>query len=129
MRYLHDETDTVAVESMVAFVAAHGLSVSKCDLHGRSAETADSAEIGKLIEVSKTAWGDLFPYYLSISSGEGKSRPLAYAAEWIEAYGSSTDFLLVNYQDGGLISVSGVLLPFQERARKADWWKPPRRCG
>jgi hypothetical protein len=41
-----------------------------------------------------------------------------------EALASAEDFLVVAYQDGGLISISGTLLPFQEIAQPAEWWRP-----
>jgi hypothetical protein len=33
-------------------------------------------------------------------------------------------FLVVAYQDGGIISVSGTMLPFQMSAERAEWWGP-----
>jgi hypothetical protein len=33
-------------------------------------------------------------------------------------------FLLVAYQDDGIISVSGTTLPFQTSAKQAEWWRP-----
>jgi hypothetical protein len=43
----------------------------------------------------------------------------------VEAVFVHGKFLLAAYQDGGLISVSGLQLSFQKRAEPADWWAPP----
>lgn len=46
------------------------------------------------------------------------------AVEHVEAFGAPAEFLIVGYPDGGLITVSRRMLPFQDGAGQADWWGP-----
>jgi hypothetical protein len=46
------------------------------------------------------------------------------AVEHVEAFGGPTEFLIVGYPDGGVISVSRRMLPFQDGTQQADWWGP-----
>lgn len=50
--------------------------------------------------------------------------PLARAIAQVEGQGGPADFLLVGFNDGGAISVSRHLLPFQEHADPAGGWMP-----
>ena len=49
---------------------------------------------------------------------------LSGAVEHVEAFGEPGEFLLVGYHDGGLISVSRRMLPFQDGLQQATWWGP-----
>jgi hypothetical protein len=40
------------------------------------------------------------------------------------AAASAVRFLVVAYQDDGIISISGTMLPFQMSAERAEWWGP-----
>jgi hypothetical protein len=53
---------------------------------------------------------------------EAEALPLKDAVLKIEASPANNHFLVVGYEDGGVISVSGTTLPFQINARPADWW-------
>ena len=63
--------------------------------------------------------------YVHVNPPSGSRHvPLSAAVEHIEAYASASEFLLVGYADGGLISVSRDLLPFQAGLQQAMWWRP-----
>jgi hypothetical protein len=51
-------------------------------------------------------------------------RPLAVqeAVQFVEGEGAPNEFLLAGHPDGGLISVSAELLPFQEGLKPITWW-------
>jgi hypothetical protein len=72
-----------------------------------------------------TLWGAALPYYFIVSKLiEAGTISLKEAVANIEASPADDRFLIVAYQDGGLITVSAAALPFQLGARKADWWRP-----
>lgn len=43
----------------------------------------------------------------------------------IEGRLENSSFVLIGYNDGGVISVSNHRLPCQVDAQPAEWWKPP----
>jgi hypothetical protein len=50
---------------------------------------------------------------------------LAGAVEHVEAFGGPAEFVLAGYPDGGIISASRRVLPFQTGAQRVDdWWGP-----
>ncbi len=51
---------------------------------------------------------------------------LSGAVEHVEAFGSPIEFILAGYPDGGIISVSRRMLPFQDGAEQIDGWWGPR---
>ena len=121
MRYLHYEADGIR-----EYVSSHGLAVMKFDFEGRSESTFEGADaIEEMLKRSETLWGTALPYYLYISEGLAAGRLLLkQAVVEIEASTGTEKFLVVAYQDGGLISISAAMLPFQMTARSADWWAP-----
>jgi hypothetical protein len=123
MRYLHQSADEVC-----AYVQSLALSVTQRHyadrLPGGVAAAGDIAEMAKR---SETLWGAALPYYFHVSkTADVRPLPLKEAVPKIEASSMTNEFLVVAYQDGGIISVSGVLLAFQEHARTAEWWRPYR---
>jgi hypothetical protein len=124
MRYLHQQAEPIGM-----YVRTRGLVVRKYDnVNPSSSATHDMSLIEETLTTSETLWGDALPYYLRISKAEdGWPLTLRRAVSEIEASSSADDFILVAYQDGGLISVSGVMLPFQVGARSAEWWSFGRR--
>ncbi|MBS0219678.1 MAG: hypothetical protein JSR91_02955 [Proteobacteria bacterium] len=121
MRYLHYEVDEIC-----NYTHSRCLAVSKCDFENKVTPVAVSIDaIEEMLKRSETLWGLALPYYLSIAkSVEANSLTLKEAVEQVEASPSADRFLLVAYQDAGVISVSGVALPFQIAARDAKWWAP-----
>jgi hypothetical protein len=121
MRYLHYEAGGIR-----EYRGSLGLTVTRCDFEGRLPSIpADAGAVSEMLERSETLWGTALPYYLYISMAfEARPPMLKQAVVEIEASGGSEKFLIVAYQDGGLISVSGAVLPFQMKARTADWWAP-----
>jgi len=121
MRYLHH-----GAEEIRKFIESLGLAVTKCDYANPSPPiAADASAIEDMLKQSETLWGAALPYYLSVSkSVEAEALPLKEAVSKIEASSAKDRFLLVAYQDGGMISVSGTVLPFQKEAKIANWWAP-----
>ncbi len=121
MRFIHKSADEIC-----EYVTDRELIVLRCANDGRSSEVVVlTSAIMEMLKQSETLWGLALPYYLSISSAQQPScLDLSRAVSKIEAAADSRNFLLVAYQDGGLISVSSVLLPFQKDSDRADWWKP-----
>jgi hypothetical protein len=128
MRYFHNDAARIC-----AYISASGLSVARCDFEAKTPSIVVGAyAVPSMLQRSETLWGAALPYYLRISrSAEADARSLKKAVELIEGSAEEENFLAVAHHDGGLISVSGVLLPFQVDVEKADWWRPYRyasRC-
>ncbi|MFI4999850.1 MAG: hypothetical protein ACHQK9_08220 [Reyranellales bacterium] len=123
MRYLHQSGDEICL-----YVQSLGLAVTKCHYANRSVgSVTDTSAIQEILKRSETLWGAALPYYLHVSKAAAAwTMPLKEAVSKIEASSVKEEFLVVAYQDGGIISVSGVVLPFHESARLADWWRPYR---
>jgi hypothetical protein len=121
MRYLHDEGFRIC-----EYASSLGLAVTRCDVENKSSPTAVEANaIGEMLKSSEILWGAALPYYLCISETfEAKAPSLKEAVLQVEASTDRKKFLIIAYQDGGLISVSGAMLPFQIDARTAEWWAP-----
>jgi hypothetical protein len=114
------------VGDIVRHVASAGLAVSKCDRHGvtRSAQVSEVA-ISEMLEESRELWGALLPYYLWVSSSHrARAVTLAVSIAEIQAAALADAFLLVGYEDEGVVSVSNSKLSFQAGVQPADWWQP-----
>lgn len=62
-------------------------------------------------------------HYLHVAlSATGRPLSLEEAVVHVENEGVPGECLLVGHLEGGLISVSRELLPFQQGATPADWW-------
>lgn len=121
MRFLHYE-----VNEICHYVRLLDLSVTRCDFENKSSPMAvDVDAVPEMLKKSETLWGLALPYYLTVAeSAMGNAFALGDAVEQIEAIPITERFLLVAYQDAGIISVSGVILPFQIAAKDAKWWAP-----
>ena len=119
MRYLHQTP-----EKICDYVRVRDLVVSKC--HSTEALPAVVLDVSAIKDMDKrteTLWGTSLPYYLFVSPLiEDKRLLLRDAVADAESWPSKERFVLVAYQDGGLISVTGMVLPFQEEAQLAEWW-------
>jgi len=124
MRYLHPNPTKIC-----DYVRVRDLVVSKCHSTEPSpAVVVDTAAIEEMDKTTETLWGTSLPFYLFVSPLiEDKRLLLRDAVASAESWPSKERFLLVAYQDGGLISVSGMVLPFQEEAQTAEWWTGSRR--
>jgi hypothetical protein len=121
MRYIHQQADEIII-----YIKAAGLQLAKCSNNGASApEIANLSSVEDMLARSRTLWGLVLPYYISADSGSNaKALPLNEAVTQVETGTARDKFLLVAYQDGGIISVSAGGLVFQEKALRADWWRP-----
>ncbi|WP_300781040.1 hypothetical protein [Enhydrobacter sp.] len=119
MRYLHGSSDQIR-----RYVEALNLVITKCT-QGTVSVTSDVNEIAKTLERTQTLWGAKLPYYFFVSKSADQPRlALPQAVSRVESSATEDEFLIVPYEDGGIISVSGTELPFQKEARVAEWWKP-----
>ncbi len=111
---------------MHTYASASGLLVIQCDFEAKTPPIpVDAGAIEAMLKRSDTLWGAALPYYLRVSrSAEANARSLKEAVEQVEASAEGETFLAVAHHDGGLISVSGVLLPFQVDAKDGAWWRP-----
>jgi hypothetical protein len=119
MRYLHHEA-----QKIVRYVQEHQLHVFRCTFDGNAVSVEASANIiDEMCKASETLWGTRLPYYAIASrSSQIEEMNLETAVLKIESEPRPDKFVVVAYQDGGLISVSGVELPFQIGADAAAWW-------
>jgi hypothetical protein len=119
MRCLH-----LGAEKICDYVRVRSLVVSKCHSTEPSpVEVVDVVAIKDMDKKTETLWGTRLPYYLFVAPVlEDKGLMLADAVARAESWPSKESFLLVAYEDGGLISVSGMVLSFQEAAAPAEWW-------
>lgn len=120
MRFIHHDADRI-----LEYVVSNNLHVSMIGNDGVPAAPVASADaITTMLRESKTLWGTALPYYLSVSaSREPETLPLTEAVADVAGKPNKT-FLVVAYQDGGIITVSGSLLAFQNGADPAEWWRP-----
>jgi hypothetical protein len=126
MRYLHQSADSIC-----AYIRSRGLRGAKCDFEKALPMSAmDVDAIRDMLERANTLWGAALPFYVLVSrTVEADPPSLDEAVSRIEASPDDERFLIVAYQDGGLITVTGKHLPFQVNARKADWWRPYRSAS
>jgi hypothetical protein len=121
MRYLHKD-----VVNIRKFVESKQLKIRACTYEGHL--TSDKPEldpISEMLRATDKLWGRRLSYFLDVSSSTDQAvLPLKEAVLRVEAAVVSDDFLLVGYQDGGIISISGKILPFQTDAKVAEWWRP-----
>jgi hypothetical protein len=120
MRYLHDQVDEI-----VRHVASAGLTITKCDRSARRPSSKVSkTELAEMLNASKKLWGALHPDFLWLSSSPKEGAfTLNQAVAEVEAASALNEFLLVGYEDGGVISRSNSRLAFQAEARSANWWR------
>ena len=99
-----------------------------CKGDGQSTSTpVPWSTIDEMLVQSNLLYGLSLPYYLIVSPEiEIKNQPIHEAVSRIETSKTRDEFLIIAYQDGGLITVSGAKLPFQNDAKKANWWWPMR---
>jgi hypothetical protein len=122
MRYIHHAADDIR-----EYIERKGLCVVKRSCDGKPPlEVVTPGEIGDMLEQSHTLWGLVLPCFMSVSERmETEVVTLAEAVTSVEAAAASAvRFLVVAYQDDGIISVSGTMLPFQMSAERAEWWGP-----
>jgi hypothetical protein len=121
MRFIHQQTAEIR-----SFVDAAGLHVMRCSSDGSSPTiTEPPSAIDVILAQSNTLWGLALPYFIRVSkSAAAGPLRLPEAVKKTEAATADDSFLIVAYQDGGVISISGRKLPFQEHAKPAGWWRP-----
>jgi hypothetical protein len=122
MRFIHHSAADIR-----EYVENNGLRVVKRSSDGKSPlEIATPRAIDGMLEQSHSLWGLALPCFMSVSETiETEPVTLAEAVAGVEAAtATAVKFLLVAYQDDGIISVSGTMLPFQTSAERAEWWRP-----
>jgi len=121
VRYLHYEAERIRDH-----IQSQHLAVTRCDFQKKSAPIeVEPSAVAEMLEKSQTLWGTALPHYLYVSqSFKGEAPSLNDAVSNVEALLEADAFLIVAYQDGGLITVSGSKLPFQADVQDASWWGP-----
>jgi hypothetical protein len=121
VRFIHNEARQIS-----EYVELTGVRVALCHSDGAGSPMQErTSAIEAILRESHVLWGLSLPYYLSVSTSVlSPAAPLNEAVAKVEAAHSSKEFLVVAHQDGGIISVSGMELPFQKDAEPADWWRP-----
>lgn len=122
MRFLHTRCNEIT-----EFCTENGVNlfvVQSAD--GILSTRGELREIDALLARSQELWGTTAPFYLALrkSPVPPEYETLADAVAYVETTGGSNDFLLVAYQDGGLISISETKFIFQDNAKAAMWWYP-----
>jgi hypothetical protein len=119
MRYLHKEFDPIA-----AYIRHRPVILHLLDCGGQNTETIEHSALEDYFERTHTYWGTAPKNYVYASfNAEIDPIPLGEALSRVEDVRTSNGFLLVGYNDGGLISISKEKLPFQDRAERAPWWR------
>jgi hypothetical protein len=126
MRYLHYEAGKIS-----RYICENHLHLLKCSYDGVAAPIeAEPGIIAEMFNASETLWGLRLPYYVIASkTPEAEMMSLQEAVSNAETAKIPDAFVVAAYQDGGLITVSGVVLPFQIDALPADWWWPTIRSA
>lgn len=118
MKYIHHN-----VTSICGFVEDNNLTMKRINSDGRnSGEVSSTSDLIEMLEKSNQLWGTSLDYFFIVAdSGIKDNIDLKKAIISIES-GALPGFILVAYQDGGVISVSGKAYPFQKEAESAAWW-------
>ncbi len=126
MRYLHYEPGKIR-----DYISENCLRVWKCSFDGSSSPIEAQPDlIVEMFGASQTLWGRRLPYYAVASESSDVERvTLEQVVSEVESLKSSGKFVVAAYEDGGLITASGVVLSFQIDARQADWWWPTVRSA
>ena len=123
MRYIHHRADDIR-----EYIESNDFCVVKRSCDGKPPlQVVTPSATDDMLEQSHALWGLALPYFISVSKTiETELVTLADAVKSIEAAAASAEsrFLVIAYQDDGIISVSGILLPFQMSAARAEWWRP-----
>ncbi|NGP17027.1 hypothetical protein [Devosia aurantiaca] len=120
MRYLHR-----AVTGIIEHIEASRLQVWKVTVDSVQHVTSATGEAEDMMTQSELLYGDVLEHYLVVADTAPQlAQQIECAVRDVESGASLASFLLVAYQDGGLISVSAGELPFQSVAEAADWWRP-----
>ena len=75
-------------------------------------------------EIAGEARATLDGYFHVNAPPTDRAVSLPAAVEHVEAFGGPEEFLLVGHPDGGMVSVSRRMLPFQDGTAQADGWGP-----
>jgi hypothetical protein len=122
VRFLHDTSSEIS-----AFCAENKYHVFVVPNKSGTPPTIGKLHaIEDLLHQSQKLWGTSAPFYFVARKSQllPDDRTLADAVVSVETMAWGDDFLLIAYQDGGLISVSGRRFTFQESAKPAPWWHP-----
>jgi len=118
MKFIHHN-----VTSVCDFIKDNNLTIKKIKSDGQNkGEISSTSELIEMLEKSNKLWGTSLGYFFIVDEYEiNDDIDLKNAVISIES-GTLPGFILVAYQDGGVISVSGKAYPFQKEAESAVWW-------
>jgi hypothetical protein len=120
MLFLHRD-----IELIEDYIASHRLRMAISDLLGTSSKPATMEEVRQYFRETYEYQGEPAKAYILVAQHDNSdvALPLRQAAKEVEMQGGQEVFLLVGYEDGGVISISAALLPFQAHAPSAEWWR------
>ena len=118
MRYIHSD-----VASVCDFIANNKLTITRLSVDGHGSNNLYQVQdVADMLEKSHKLWGVYLDYFFVVADKKlSDNLDMKNAVEYAEA-GKLNGFLLIAYQDGGVISVSDRAYSFQEGAEPADWW-------
>lgn len=119
MKFIHH-----SVASICSFVADNNLTITRVHADGQNTgEISSTPDLLEMLEKSNKLWGTILDYFFIVTDYKFEYKiDLTNAVISVES-GAINGFVLVAYQDGGVISVSGKAYPFQKDAESASWWR------
>ncbi len=119
MKFIHH-----SVTSICGFVSDNNLTVTRFQVDGQNiGEISSTHELNEMLEKSNKLWGTNLYYFFIVTDYKFEHNiDLKNAVISVES-GVINGFVLIAYQDGGVISVSGKAYPFQKDAKSAPWWR------
>ena len=106
----------IALLGMQKRRAAHpARSVAIADVEAFARRKSDPREAAQVLR---------YYFHVNSSAPEGRPMSLVEAVAYVEGSGGPEEFLLAGHLEGGLVSVSRALLPFQDGLKPITWWGP-----
>jgi len=119
MRFLHKEFD-----SIVRFIDAHSLNTFVLDTEGAKAPRKVGARFLLNYGIATQQYNGAAPtdYIVVTEAASVESKKALDAIREKETENRALSFILIGYNDGGVLSISSRYLPFHDEAQRADWW-------
>jgi hypothetical protein len=121
MRYYHKDVAQIA-----QFIEDNNLNLFHPDSEGKEVpRPVNLISLEDYLRNTQQLWGS-FPETYFIVTHESRCSPISVdeAMKQAEAQASSIAFVLVGYNDGGVVSISNRKLPFQDQTHALANWEP-----
>lgn len=117
-KFFHDEPGQI-----VGFLK-DGWSIHLCDVAGAWQRQVEPSFIAAYCEQTLSYWGASPSEYI-LAAKQNLPRNTGLVPLFNAFRHACGDLImLVGYNDGGLVSVSKVIWPFQRGTEQAPWWQP-----